>query len=119
MELIEKLRKNKKLWLIIFCAALGVGLLLLGNNTADDQSGARAEDEALAEYSKEVEKKIYEICSQVKGVSDVSVAVSFESGFETVYARNYDKGDLLRCFSMILHCMELFVIICLQNELMW
>lgn len=95
MEFIEKIRKNKKLWLIIFCAALGVGLLLLGNNAEDSQRDTIADDEALAEYSKEVEKKIYELCSQVKGVSNVSVAVSFESGFETVYARNYDKGDLL------------------------
>jgi stage III sporulation protein AG len=95
MEFIENLRKNKKLWVIIFCAALGVGLLLLGNNTEASQRDTSADDEALAEYSKEVEKKIYELCSRVKGVSNVSVAVSFESGFETVYARDYDKGDLL------------------------
>ena len=95
MELIEKLRKNKKLWMIIFCAALGIGLILLSNNNDESNGSVKSEDEALASYTKEVEEKIYELCSRVKGVSDVSVAVSFESGFETVYARSYGDGELL------------------------
>ena len=50
-------------------------------------------EQMLSEYSKDVEEKIKELCSKVKGVSEVSVAVSFESGFEYVYARE-DDGDL-------------------------
>ena len=95
MELIEKLRKNKKLWMIIFCAALGIGLILLSNNNEESNGSVKSDNEALAAYTREVEEKIYELCSRVKGVSDVSVAVSFESGFETVYARKYDDGELV------------------------
>ena len=44
-------------------------------------------------YRESVEKKIDALCSRVNGVSDVSVAVSLESGFEYVYAQNEAKGD--------------------------
>ena len=66
-------------------------LLAGGENTAKSEDAKG--DQMLLEYSKEVEDKIKELCSKVKWVSDVSVAVSFESGFEYVYARD-DDGDI-------------------------
>ena len=92
MNLIEILKKNKKFYLIILFAAVGIILLLVGGeNTAKTED--TKEDQMLSEYTREVEEKIKELCSKVKGVSDVSVAVSFESGFEYVYARD-DDGDI-------------------------
>ena len=92
--MINKLKKNSKLLIILIGALAGVILLLVGGEK-EEALQVDADERALAEYTEQMEKKIYELCSKVKGVSDVSVAVSFESGFETVYARNYDKGDLL------------------------
>lgn len=93
--MFEKLKKKGKLWVIILGAVAGVFLLLIGNGTSEQKQVEANEAKALEEYSQSVEKKIHEICSKVKGVSDVSVAVSFESGFEYVYAQNEDKGDFI------------------------
>ena len=92
--MLEKLKKKGKLWIIILGAVAGVFLLLIGNGTSEQKQVEANEAKALEEYSQSVEKKIHEICSKVKGVSDVSVAVSFESGFEYVYARE-DGGDVV------------------------
>ena len=92
MNLIESLKKNKRIWLIILFATVGIMLLLAGGENTGKTEEVSGE-QMLLEYSKEVEDKIKELCSKVKGVSDVSVAVSFESGFEYVYARD-DDGDI-------------------------
>ena len=91
MNLLGIIKKNKRIWLILLGAAVGV-LLLLGGG-GDEVKKTEKDEPMLSEYSKEVEEKIKELCSNVRGVSDVSVAVSFESGFEYVYARE-DDGDL-------------------------
>ena len=90
--MIESLKKNKKIWIIILFAAVGIILLLVGGENTTKTEDKKSE-QMLSEYSKDVEEKIKELCSKVKGVSEVSVAVSFESGFEYVYAREED-GDL-------------------------
>lgn len=93
--MFEKIKKKGKLWIIILGVVAGVLLLLIGNGTNEQKQPERNEAKALEEYSQSVEKKIHEICSKVKGVSDVSVAISFDCGFEYVYAQNEDKGDLV------------------------
>lgn len=93
--MLSKLKKNAKLWIIIVGAVAGVILLLSGGSEKDENIKTDTESVALAEYSETVEKKIHEICSKVKGVSNVSVAVSFDSGFEYVYAKNDDDGDIV------------------------
>ena len=90
--MVESLKKNKKIWIIILFAAVGIILLLVGGENTTKTEDKKSE-QMLSEYSKDVEEKIKELCSKVKGVSEVSVAVSFESGFEYVYARE-DDGDL-------------------------
>ena len=93
--MINKLKKNAKVWIILLGALAGVVLLLIGSGDQDESVKIDADEVALAEYAEKTEKKIRELCSNVKGVSDVSVAVSFESGFEYVYAKNDEKGDLV------------------------
>ena len=94
-RMLNKLKKNSKLWIIVIGAVAGVALLLLGGGDGGETVRVESDDAALATYTKSVEEKIHEICSRVSGVSDVSVAVSFESGFEYVYAKNEDKGDII------------------------
>ena len=94
MNLIENLKKNKRFWLIVVGAVMGIVLLLLGGADNSTKAEEINNDLALSEYTREVEEKVVEICSRVKGVSNVSVAVSFESGFEYVYARE-DNGDVV------------------------
>ena len=93
--MLNKLKKNSKLWIIIIGAIAGVLLLMIGSGEDKESAPVESEQAALERYSEEVEKKIHEICSKVKGVSDVNVAVSFESGFEYVYAKNDEDGELI------------------------
>ena len=93
--MLERLKKKGRLWIIILGAVAGVFLLLIGNGTSEQKQVETNEAKALEEYSQKVEEKIREICSRVKGVSDVSVAISFDSGFEYVYAQNEDDGDFV------------------------
>lgn len=93
--MLKKLKKNAKLWVVLIGAVAGIILLVAGSGGEEKAVNTDTGEVALAEYSETVEKKIHEICSKVKGVSNVSVAVSFESGFEYVYAKNEDDGDIV------------------------
>ena len=93
--IIEGLKKKGKLWIILLGAVAGVVLLLMGGGGGENVTELQSGEASLAKYAEETEKKIHDICSKVDGVSSVSVAVSFESGFEYVYAKNDGRGDLL------------------------
>ena len=89
--ILLRLKEKSKLWMIIACAVVGIVLILFGGNN-DKIVQAKADGGSdLIVYAKEVEGKILELCSRVEGVKNVSVAVSFESGFEYVYATDGDK----------------------------
>lgn len=89
--MISRLKGGGKLWVIIAGAVLGVSLLIFGGSDKNADTRVPENQSELVEYSKEVEAKILELCSKVEGVKNVSVAVSFESGFEYVYATDGDK----------------------------
>ena len=93
-DLVKKLTKNSRLFLILVGALAGLLLLTFGGERSDSGVSAKEESARLAEYAAETEEKIRELCLSVKGVSRVSVVVSFKRGFETVYARNDNKGSL-------------------------
>ena len=84
-------RLLEKNWVIIACAVLGAALLLYGGSSKSEAVVIEGDAGDLAIYGKEVEEKILELCSRVDGVKNVSVAVSFESGFEYIYATDGDK----------------------------
>ena len=89
--------KKKKLILIPIGAVLGIALLIFGG-ASDGQ--AKGTDEtsltvSFEQYAEGVEKKLHSLCEQVEGVTDVTVAVSFEKGFEYVYAKDDGRGDYL------------------------
>ena len=88
--------KKKKSIIIIVIAFVGVALLIFGG-MSENGLGQKNTDVSgdLEEYEESVKKKIHGICSKVEGVSNVSVAVSFECGFEYVYARENDAGKYL------------------------
>ena len=85
-------------WVLILGAAVGVGLILLGNGKAvgggtdEQQTDARQED-PLYEYTELTERRIAALCASVQGVSGVEVAVSFEGDFTYVYATDSDTQE--------------------------
>lgn len=81
---------NTKLIMLVACGALGLLLLLYGGGyfTGEEENvkSYTGDSAALIEYTKAVEESIRDLCSGVSGVSNVSVAVTLENGFEYVYA---------------------------------
>ena len=97
--ILTRLGKNGKgrIVVILIGAVLGIGLLIFGGTDRKENNDVPQEGVVtnFSEYAESIEKKIHEFCSEVEGVSDVSVAVCFESGFEYVYAKEGDDGNYL------------------------
>ena len=90
--------KKGKLLLLLMGALLGTVLLIYGSWSGNENKTA-GKNESPVEfnmYAEMTEKKIHELCEKVEGVSNVSVAVSFECGFKYVYAKeNNDEKYLV------------------------
>ena len=101
----KELLRSKRLrpqGLILLLLAGGLGILLLvigsvgGREKTDPVPADSTEEngaEVLAAYTEAIEKKIAALCSGVAGVSDVRVAVTLESGYEYVYAKNAEAEE--------------------------
>jgi len=77
--------------LLVFGIAVGVLLLLIGNGVLSRDEGESAEVSALydeRQYEAELVAKIENICKKIKGVGEISVAVTLDGSFKTVLAQN-------------------------------
>lgn len=89
--------KRTRLWLLLAVAVVGILLLLAGGmvksarNTEKAPSYDLNTDELIA-YQKHLEGEIRTLCESVKGVGDVTVAITLSGGFEAVYATEW-KGE--------------------------
>lgn len=88
--ILSHIKNQKNILLIIFFIIIGLVLLVIPNSKTSVKSSTNP-DLRLAEYSQSIEKKISELCSNVRGVSNVKVTVYFDSGFETIYAYNEES----------------------------
>ena len=93
----KKLLNNKKLLIIAAIAAIGVLMLVCGGGEDKTKGKTQTAPEQdvtaqLEEYRESLRYDIARLCEQVGGVSDVTVAVSLECGFEYVYATD-SKSD--------------------------
>jgi stage III sporulation protein AG len=99
MNIINK-NKSGKIIILFIAAMAGVLLLILGvgfDNQSEDTAGTNImlneSTESAKEYAREVETRISEICSEVNGVSNVSVAVTLSGGYTAVYAQNSQSSS--------------------------
>ena len=77
------------LWILLF-ATVGIFLIWFGGTDGGADKGSQTDTSSrLEQYSTTLESKISDLCSKVRGVSNVSVSVYLDSGFETLYA--YDE----------------------------
>lgn len=73
--------------LLAAVAAVGIALMLMGGGSSEGEKATPSDPkQQLLEYSELLRGDIQRLCQQVGGVSDVTVAVSLERGFEYVYA---------------------------------
>ncbi len=84
-EIFRKMPPLTRWMLIAAVLALGVGLLLFSGGE-DRPSGECSELSEIESYERELEGRIKSLCSSVRGVSNVTVAVTLEGGFRYVYA---------------------------------
>lgn len=87
VDFFTYMKSKKNTLIIIILLILGLLLLILPSNTKIT-SKVTSNEERLAKYVESLEGKIGSLCSKIQGVSNVSVTVYLDSGFETVYAYN-------------------------------
>ncbi len=88
--LLSYFKNQKSTLIIIILILVGVVLLMLPE-TNNAKTNLATEQERLEKYASDLENKIADLCSKVRGVSNVSVTVYFDTGFETVYAYNEES----------------------------
>lgn len=96
--LLALFKGNTKLFAIIPLIILGAMLIFFGSSGERAEETPKKSEEiheiTLEEYAESLENDIKDLCSGVRGVGSIRVAVSFSSDFEYVYAKNEsDKGD--------------------------
>lgn len=96
----NNLKKSVKIILLLLGAALGIFLLLFGSymdkekKSADERESAERLEMSMNadEYAADAERKIADLCSGVRGVSEVRVVVTLAGGYNAVYAQNSQSG---------------------------
>lgn len=94
-------KKSVKIILLILGAALGVFLLLLGSYMDKEKKSTDGRETTdtletsmnAEEYAAAAEHRIAELCSGVRGVSDVRVMVTLAGGYNAVYAQNSQSSS--------------------------
>lgn len=93
--LIEKIKKDKKVLLIIFVGIFGM-LLLLFSETGGDKLKNTDRNENYpfgAPAEKELEERLEGLLRGVSGVGRVKVLITFDGTWENVYATDGEKRD--------------------------
>ena len=97
---VTSLKKSGKLTVALVCVLLGVGLLLFGNRLVKEETDDTpdtpvpgSEIRAVEEYRIALERRVADITAEVAGAGSVSVVVTLEGGFTSVYATEYQNGN--------------------------
>lgn len=94
-RLIEKLKKDKRVLLIIAIGILGM-LLLLFSETGGAKNMETEKTDALpfgTDAERELEERLEKLLSGVAGVGRVKVMVTFDGTWESIYARDGEAKD--------------------------
>lgn len=99
-ELIEKIKNDKKLLIIILIGLAGAVMLVFSETASDTPQNTEKETTSVSAMSTTtdietlLEEKLVSIISQVKGAGKTSAVVSVNSSGEYVYAQNTkDESD--------------------------
>lgn len=93
--LMEKLKDNKKIKVLVIIGFIGILLIFLSDFIPKGEKKSEnkvTENNFSAEaYEKNMEKKLTSILSEIKGTGSIKVMVSLEGGYTTNYARQVKK----------------------------
>ena len=85
-KFFEKVKHNKKMQYIILICLLAVAFLVFVFGYNKQQVKTMANDDFITNYVDNLEDKLSNVLSKVKGAGKVSVIITVESGMETVLA---------------------------------
>ena len=78
-----KFKEKKRLYTAILLIALGLMLVAFSAVSSSENEGSGGA--GLAEYKAELEERLAELCSSVRGVGKCKVMITFERGEENTY----------------------------------
>ena len=91
---------RKRLMLMAVMALAGILLLIFGGRIGQNETAKEAEEgtdlsamEELEVYQTYLEERVRTLCLSVKGVENVTVAVTLNGNFEEVYATEMKDGN--------------------------
>ena len=94
----EVIKKPRKVWMryLMLAAGLALGLLLIAFGSVRsgrEDKNTESDSELMREYAAAVEEKATRLCESAAGVvrGSVTVTVTLECGYETVYAEDGEK----------------------------
>ena len=88
IEIWDKLKKNKRLLILLLIALILVILLLYFSFKPSSNRSTKTEDTSQTQsYANSLEEKLETSLKSIDGVTDVSVLITLETGFEYVYAQ--------------------------------
>lgn len=96
---LEGIKKPKKAWMryLLLAAGLVLGLALIAFGSGGGEKSGKVSNEGkdMLEYAAAMEEKAVRLCESVSGVTrgTVTVTVTFECGYESVYAEDSDKKN--------------------------
>lgn len=79
-------KKNSAVIFAVIGAAVGILLLLWGSFGGTKESAELSDTDEIEAYCSYLEEQAVRLCESVKGVSNVTVTLTLEGGFEQVYA---------------------------------
>ena len=84
--IIEKIKTDGKTRFIVIAVCVILLILIVGVNFFPKNSDLSVSGDVISEYVKSVEQKLESQLNRIDGAGKVSVAISVESGMETVLA---------------------------------
>ncbi|MCL2513622.1 MAG: hypothetical protein FWF08_06945 [Oscillospiraceae bacterium] len=92
-SIIQKILKDKKLFLIISLGVIGMAALLISEfsdpaKKQAEETGIMAESDSFADYEDKINKKLADILGAVDGAGRVKVMITIECMEEHIYAKD-------------------------------
>jgi len=97
MKIIDKLKANKKIALIVILGFICVVLLVVSEFISGKDTEEKISQEESADleydYAEEIEIKLAAMISSINGAGNTKVMVTLESSSESVFAQNRNAAD--------------------------
>ena len=94
-DLAERIKSDKKLFVIVVLGVAGIVLLTLSEIIPEKQEKSTENQTVpnLSEYEENTEKRLAELISSIEGAGRTKVMITLNSGDENVYATEDKNGE--------------------------